>query len=325
MVQQDLSKMREDQPLVSILIPSYNAERWLAQTLESVLCQTHQALEIIVVDDGSTDKTVDVAKAFAARGVSVICQPNAGAAAARNTAFRASHGAFIQFLDADDLISPNKIGSQLARLLKAPGSVAMCQWSRFIDDPNNIRIRPDSCWRDLSPVDWLVEAWSEGAGMLFPAMWLVPRAVVTRAGLWREDLSLNDDGEYFARVVLASTGVLFCPEGTAFYRSGIVGSLSGIRSERGWQSGFESIRLSIDATRSVEDSDRVRRCGSLLWQVYAHSAYPYNKELANKALCHAASLHPVTISPDGGPTFRLLSRVVGWKAARVLQKRSGRR
>lgn len=325
MVQQDLSKLREDLPLVSILIPSYNAERWIAQTLESVLCQTHQALEIIVVDDGSTDKTVDVAEAFAARGVRVICQPNAGAAAARNTAFQASRGIYIQFLDADDLISPNKIGCQLLRLLKAPGTVAMCQWGRFIDNPNNIRLSPGSSWHDLSPVDWLVETWNEGAGMLFPAMWLMPREVVTRAGLWREDLSLNDDGEFFTRVVLSSSGVLFCPEGTAFYRSGVVGSLSGIRSVRGWQSGFESIRLSIDATRSVEDSDRVRRCGSLLWQVYAHSVYPYNKKLANMALKNATILHTVTISPDGGPAFRLLSRVVGWKAARVLQKLSGRR
>lgn len=325
MVPLNFHQASSDQTLVSVLIPSYNAERWIAQTLESVLCQTHQALEVIVVDDGSSDRTVDVALGFASRGVRVIRQSNAGAAAARNTAFHASRGAYIQFLDADDLISPSKIGCQLTRLLKEPEKVAMCQWGRFIDDPRHIRLSPESCWRDLAPVDWLVETWKVGAGMLFPAMWLVPRELVTRAGLWREDLSLNDDGEFFSRVVLASSGVLFCPEGTAYYRSGIVGSLSGIRSERGWHSGFESIRSSIAATRSVEDSDRVRRCASLLWQVYAHSSYPYCRELANKALSYAAILHPVSIAPDGGPTFRLLSNVVGWKTARVLQKWSGRR
>ena len=314
-----------DQQLVSVLIPSYNAESWLAQTLESVLCQTHQALEIIVVDDGSTDRTVEVAWAYVNQGVRVIRQSNAGAAAARNAAFRESSGAFIQFLDADDLISPNKIGCQLARLLAQPQAVAMCQWGRFVDDPLRVRLDPSSCWNDLPAVDWLVETWKDGAGMLFPAMWLLPRDIVIRAGLWREDLSLNDDGEFFTRVVLASSGVLFCPDGTAFYRSGIVGSLSRITSERGWLSGFESIKFSVDVARSVEDSDRIRRCGALLWQTFAHSVYPYNSLLAKMALAYSSALHPIKIFPDGGPFFKIVSRLLGWKAARMLQKWSGRR
>jgi glycosyltransferase involved in cell wall biosynthesis len=320
----EFRKLLKDNPLVSILIPCYNAERWIAQTLESVLCQTYRDLEVIVVDDGSTDGTVEVVRSYVNKGVRVIRQSNSGASAARNVAFRESSGAFIQFLDADDLISPNKIGSQLERLLAQPNAVAMCQWGRFVDDHLHVSLDPSSCWNDLSPVDWLVETWKYGAGMLFPAMWLLPRAVVTRAGLWREDLSLNDDGEFFTRVVLASTGVLFCPAGTAFYRSGIVGSLSRITSARGLQSGFESIRSAVDATRSVEDSDRVRRCGSLLWQVYAHSAYPHLRTLANEALQKAQELHDVKIKPSGGRVFELASTMLGWKAARVLQKWSGR-
>ena len=95
--------------LVSILIPAYNAERWLGATIESALAQTWPAKEIIVVDDGSTDRTLAVARGFGDRGVQVITQANRGAAAARNTALRAARGAWIQFLDADDLLNPRKI------------------------------------------------------------------------------------------------------------------------------------------------------------------------------------------------------------------------
>ncbi len=94
-------------PLVSILIPCYNAEAWLAQTLESALAQTWSPTEIIVVDDGSKDRSLEIAKAFEPRGVKVISQHNQGASAARNRAFQESQGDFIQYLDADDLLAPD--------------------------------------------------------------------------------------------------------------------------------------------------------------------------------------------------------------------------
>ncbi|MBC7624909.1 MAG: glycosyltransferase family 2 protein [Aeromicrobium sp.] len=307
-------------PLISILIPSYNAGQWIAETLEASLAQTWRHTEIIVVDDGSTDETIEVVKTFESRGVKLIVQQNRGASAARNAAFRASAGEFIQFLDADDIISPDKIRCQLRRLLQQQNAVAICPWGRFYDNPAHVRLDPSASWQDLPPVDWLVATWSLGGGMLFPAMWLVPRRVINRAGLWREDLSLNDDGEFFTRVVLASDHVLFCQEGTAYYRSGIPGSLSGTRSERGFKSGFEAIRASIENTRAVEDSNRVRRCGALLWQVYAHGAYPHCRELASDALRNARVLHDVKLSPVGGLAFCALSNVLGWKVARRLQE-----
>lgn len=101
------------EPLVSILIPCYNAEKWLAETLESALAQTWDNIEIIVVDDGSTDKSLAVAKQFEPDGVKVISQANKGASAARNRAFQESQGDFIQYLDADDLLVPDKIELQV--------------------------------------------------------------------------------------------------------------------------------------------------------------------------------------------------------------------
>ena len=102
-------------PFVSILIPAYNAERWIADTMESAIAQTWPRKEIIVVDDGSTDGTRAVAQQFESNEVQVVTQPNQGAAAARNKAFSLSRGDYIQWLDADDLLSPEKVAHQMQR------------------------------------------------------------------------------------------------------------------------------------------------------------------------------------------------------------------
>ena len=91
------------QPLVSILVPAYNSQEWLADTLRSAIAQTWPRKEIIVVDDGSKDQTTEVARRFASKEVAVVTTENQGAAAARNHAMSLSQGDYIQWLDADDL------------------------------------------------------------------------------------------------------------------------------------------------------------------------------------------------------------------------------
>src|SRR4051812_39485005 len=100
-------------PLVSILIPAYNAERWIGDSIASAVGQTWKRTEIIVVDDGSSDGTAALARRFEADGVRVITQKNQGAAAARNTAYGMCRGDYIQWLDADDLLDADKIERQL--------------------------------------------------------------------------------------------------------------------------------------------------------------------------------------------------------------------
>jgi glycosyltransferase involved in cell wall biosynthesis len=229
-------------PLVSILIPCYNAAPWLAVTLESALAQTWQATEIVLVDDGSTDSSLALARSFESRGVRVIAQANAGASAARNHALRQARGEFFQFLDADDLLSPEKIAAQMKALTGLPaGRVASCRWGRFQVDPATARFVDDAVYRDFSAVEFLVLTGETGA-MMHPTAWLVPRAVAEKAGPWDESLSLNDDGEYFSRVALASSGLAYCSDGAArsYYRSGLPGSLSQQRGDRARRSQFHS-------------------------------------------------------------------------------------
>src|SRR5271166_5822373 len=96
-------------PLVSVLIPAFNAQAWIGDTLESAVSQTWPQKEIIVVNDGSTDQTLASVQRFESAGVRVITQENQGAAAARNKAFSLCQGDYVQWLDADDLLAPDKI------------------------------------------------------------------------------------------------------------------------------------------------------------------------------------------------------------------------
>src|SRR6516165_1130699 len=102
--------------LVSILIPAYNAENWIAYTLQSAVEQTWPRKEIVVVNDGSRDGTAEVARRFAAANVKVVSTRNQGLSAAVNTAYRLCQGDYIQELDADDLLAPSKIEKQLTAL-----------------------------------------------------------------------------------------------------------------------------------------------------------------------------------------------------------------
>jgi glycosyltransferase involved in cell wall biosynthesis len=105
-------------PLVSVVIPAYNAERYLAAAIESVLAQTYAPVETIVVDDGSGDRTAEVAHGFT--GVTVIEQENGGPSAARNRGFAASRGELIAFHDSDDEMAPDKLEVQVRHLLAHP-------------------------------------------------------------------------------------------------------------------------------------------------------------------------------------------------------------
>lgn len=114
-----MSSPARESVLVSVAIPAHNAAATLGETLRSVLAQTHPALDVVVVDDGSTDDTAEIAASFGER-VRLIRQPNCGISVARNMSLQACRGAFIALLDADDVCEPERIAVQLEYLLTSP-------------------------------------------------------------------------------------------------------------------------------------------------------------------------------------------------------------
>ena len=121
-------------PLVSVVVPAYNAEQTVAATIRSILSQTVQDFDAIVVDDGSADRTAEVAAAVGDPRVRVIGQDNAGAAAARNTGLAAAEGRYVAFLDADDLWLPRKLERQLSVLEQRPEVKAVQSGVLYVDD-----------------------------------------------------------------------------------------------------------------------------------------------------------------------------------------------
>ncbi|MBX9757797.1 MAG: glycosyltransferase family 2 protein [Beijerinckiaceae bacterium] len=311
-------------PSVSVLIPCYNAAKFIGETLDSVLSQTWAVTQIVVVDDGSTDESIAEVERIKDSRVQLIRQANRGQTAALNVCLQASTGDYVQYLDADDLLAPGKIDAQMRRLVEHPSAVATCEWSRFVTSPDEASFTPDLTWRDHAPLDWLHADRSGRGSMMFPAMWLIPATVAKAAGPWNEELTLNNDAEYFTRVVLAASSVLFCPGARVYYRSGVSGSLSGLKSLGGWKSQFNVLDLCEKSVLAAEDSERMRLAFAQSWQDLAHACYPYTAEISGDALSRARALHPLTRRPSGGPTFQFVASVIGWRAARKLQVWTGR-
>ena len=307
-------------PLVSILIPCYNAEPWLAATLESALAQTYPRTEVIFVDDGSLDGSLALARTFESRNVRVVTQANAGASAARNHALRLARGDYVQFLDADDLLTPDKLAAQVDLLSRSPSnSLASCRWGRFTTDPARAVFVNDSVFRDFTPLDYLL-AHTGQAEMMHPAAWLVPRSVADRAGPWDETLSLNDDGEYFARVVLSSGGIVFSSAGASLYRSNLPGSLSRQRSRHALESAYRSVSLIAGQTLRAEASPRVQRALADYWQRFVHDIYPDAPDLCRQAEDHSRALGGSALRPQQGARERNVAHLLGWKLTRRLQR-----
>ena len=307
-------------PKVSILIPCYNSSKLIAETLRSSLEQTWQNKEIIVVDDGSTDDSLAIAKQFESATLKVINQENKGASAARNRALIQSQGDFIQYLDADDLLAPDKIELQINLLQRSDSnSIIAGEWGRFYKSPLETNFITEKVWQDMSPVDWLVCSW-KGGGMMPLHSWLIPHNIADRAGVWNEELSVNDDGEYFCRVVLASQGVKFCAGAKSYYRSGISGSLSGSKSRKAWQSAYLSVDLCTNSLLTKENSDRTRYACACYWQLFVFMAYPQALDLIKYAEKQIHDLGGCDLVPEGGLMFKVIRQILGWRIAMRLQK-----
>ncbi|MGO9304122.1 MAG: glycosyltransferase family 2 protein, partial [Candidatus Korobacteraceae bacterium] len=280
-------------PLVSILMPAYNAEQWIGFALQSAVAQTWPRKETIVVDDGSTDRTAKVARQFASKGVRVVSTENRGLSAAVNHALRLCQGDYIQELDADDLMAPHKIEWQLAALRESDSKRVLLSspWAPFFYRTRKARFVRNSLWQDLSPVEWLLTKIGQNLHMQ-NATWLVSRELAEAAGPWDETLQYDQDGEYFCRVLLASEGTRFVPGTGIFYRVSGTNSISYIGgSNKKRESLLRSMKLHMKYLRSLEESDRVRKACLAYLQNWFPVFYPDRLDLLQELQRLAGELH----------------------------------
>jgi glycosyltransferase involved in cell wall biosynthesis len=309
------------EPLISILIPAFNAQEWIADTIRSAVGQTWPRKEIIIVDDGSTDQTFAIAGRFASKEVDVISQQNQGAAAARNRAFSVCQGDYIQWLDADDLLAPDKITKQM-RVAQHCGdrrTLLSSAWGRFDYRVRRAKFVPTGLWCDLSPVEWLLRKMGENVFMQTGG-WLVSRELCEAAGAWDTRQLSDDDGEYFCRVILASNSVRFVPQARVFYRRTPTNRLSYVgQSDKKKDALFLSIELHLKYIQSLENSDRVRTACLRFLQGSLIEFYPERPDIVDRMATLAAECGGSVTLPRLRWKYAWLEPLLGWSLAKRAQ------
>ena len=309
-------------PLVSILIPAYNSEKWIKSTIQSALNQTYENKEIIIVDDGSNDNTLSIAKQFESNCLKVISQNNQGASAARNKALSFSQGDFIQWLDSEDLIETDKIEKQLAAFGYNPPQKTLLASpvGFFYHRPSKAKFIPNALWQDLRSIDWLITKFNDPKAHIYIHAWLVSRKLTELAGGWDERLSLNDDGEYFCRIVAASNFVKFIDDVKCYYRIGNFSSISNRNSETALKSEILSINLCVDHLLKLENSKVTRKASisylqNLVSRISSEMSYLV-KDTKIRIIELGGSIPP----PSESWKFILIKKILGLRIANLIKK-----
>ena len=207
-------------PAVSVVIPCYNSERWLPDTLASVVTQRGVDLDIIIVDDGSTDGSFEIAGRVCPNA-RIFRTENRGASAARNLGTSYAEGEFVQYLDADDLLAPGKLERQVAALEDTGADVAYGDWRRLVEQKSGEFIEGETVKPVLhgNPKIALLWFWCP------PAAYLFRRKIVHRVG-WNPRLPVIQDARFALDCALAGATFTRTSGLAAFYRTHSQGSLS---------------------------------------------------------------------------------------------------
>ena len=206
------------QPLVSVLMPLYNKADFVAEAIESVLNQTYPNIEIIIVDDGSTDNGFEIAKRYESTKIFLFKQENKGVSSARNTAFRHSKGDFIQFLDADDVIDRQKIAEQVKILRGSLDALTTAQCVDFKvlkDGQKQTFERPLLRKNYADPLAFLMDEVRQGA---LVHSWLIPRYLMKKAGLWDETMTIYEDRDLYLKLLPCASQIIYCHSAICYWR-----------------------------------------------------------------------------------------------------------
>ena len=200
--------------LVSVIIPCYNAERWIDEAIQSALNQTYSPVEVIVVDDGSSDGSWKKIQEFGSR---VIAEtgPNRGGSAARNRGFVLSRGDYIQFLDADDYLLPKKIPRQVAFLEASGADVVYGDWrhEHFLPDGSSQLEEIAVSGAQADVLSALLSGW-----WIAPAALLFRRHVLEKTGGWDESLAAAQDRDLFISIAMTDAKIAYQPGCYSIYR-----------------------------------------------------------------------------------------------------------
>ena len=315
--------------LVSVVIPTHNRAGLIMETLESVRAQTYRPIEMIVVDDGSTDNTAGVVREFAEGAdrdlkVRYIRQENQGAAVARNRGLAESRGEFIQFLDSDDLLLPDKLSAQVRAMRQdTQAQFVFSAWEHFGD----AAFEWSPYWaQDFNPerdnlIDLILQKDRRHYLPLCSGNTLLRRGLCERVGPWDTELRNLQDMVYNVRVLVVGVPHRYLPETHLRVRREAGERISGMyASERGLAGaalGWRKIQQTLQQAGMLGPGRR-RLLGKmylfLAWRAFAGGS----TQLGREALASGLALAPVSRIWLALGTSRLLHSVLGTRGARLL-------
>ncbi|MGB3266081.1 MAG: glycosyltransferase [Microcoleus sp.] len=200
-------------PQVSVIIPAYNGDRYIAQAVESVLAQTLTDWEIVIVDDGSTDETHQVLQPYLDK-IRYVYQENRGVAAARNRGIQEAKGEFIAFLDQDDFFEPDKLAAQIALFRSSPSLGIVNSGWRLVNEQGDAisDITPWLYFPKLNLETWIVQMPVLPSAMMFSRQWL------EIAGGFNSEFDSVDDSDLVLRLAVLGCEAAWLPQITVSYR-----------------------------------------------------------------------------------------------------------
>lgn len=198
-------------PDVTVVVPCYNAERWIGRAIDTALSQKHVSVEVIVVDDGSTDRSFEVIRSYGDR-IQFVTGPNRGGCVARNVGLKMTSAPYVMFLDADDFLEGPILLSMIEALTSEKADFCI---GDVVNDGEkrqaSHRRRPDvGSWHSFI-IDWMTGAFIPPCGVLWST------AYVRELGGWNEVLSLNQDGDIILRAAAAQARIVRAKSGHAVY------------------------------------------------------------------------------------------------------------
>lgn len=324
---------------ITVVIPAFNCEAYLAETLRSVQAQSERDLEIIVVDDGSRDGTAACAAAAAAHDprVRVLSQPNAGPAAARNRALRAATGEYLAFVDGDDLCHPLRMERELAVLRRYPSVGAVfCDVIWFDRDPGaagNPRYLGQHAFLEqaapyLQAAEPEVYLCTEGFyGFMSTRITsvatqsvMIRREVLLAEPVWfREDWRVGEDIDLWFRLA-RRTRLAYIDVPLAYYRHR-QGSLTS-DPERALTGFIAAHTANMERGRDVLNTEEMRTIRRRLARQYFHLGYLYHGQ-GRAAESRDAYRRSLSLDPTARGLFAYLKSYVPRKARQHIQRRAG--
>lgn len=312
-------------PKVSVIIPLYNAEKYIEEALNSIVNQTYKNLEIIVVNDGSRDKGPIIVQRLASidKRIKLFNQDNCGQCKAANFGFKQTTGDYIKFFDADDILSTDSIKNQVESLKgRDELAISYIDYIRFFNDDLNTKSKtelPQLINYDCSPIEYIT---FHGSPQMYQCgIWMFNKKIFELSGLWDERLSLINDTEFFPRILTVTKELVYADNAKLYYRTNFKsGSLSQTVSKQSMKSALLAIDLMAKYVRSLENSERVER---ILAQTYLQSlemSYPSQPKWS-KIFERRLSTFPQDYFEfsKSGKIYNLFQMIFGWKITKRLQ------